>query len=247
MTTCKGRISSTESFGSVDGPGLRYIVFLQGCRLRCLYCHNPETWAMTGGYEADAAEIFAKAWRYKAYWKKDGGITVSGGEPLLQMNFLEELFTLAKAKGISTVIDTAGDPFTREEPFVSKFSRVMELTDLFLLDIKHMDSERHRQLTGRGNEHILDFARYLSERGKKVWIRHVLVPGWTDDEAHLAQLSNFISTLSNVELVEVLPYHAMAVHKYEEMGIPYPLMDTPVPSKEQLNRSAEILRVADYA
>ena len=246
MPLSKGRISSTESFGSVDGPGIRFIIFVQGCRYRCRYCHNPETWEREGGYEATAEEIFRQAWRYRPYWKKVGGITVSGGEPLLQLEFVTELFRLAKAKGVNTAIDTAGEPFTYEGPFFSAFERLLPLTDLFLLDLKHIDPEQHRRLVGVSNESALALAHFLAERGKRMWIRHVLVPGWTTDADDLARLSEFIAGLGTVDRVEVLPYHAMARHKYEELNLPYRLGDTPTPTAEEIACAEEILRVGDY-
>ena len=246
MSICKGRISATESFGSVDGPGIRFIVFVQGCRYRCQYCHNPETWEREGGYEATAEEIFRQAWRYRPYWKQTGGITVSGGEPLLQLEFVTELFRLAKEKGVNTVIDTAGEPFTYDEPFFSAFEELLLLTDLFLLDLKQIDDVKHRTLTGVSNESALALARFLSERGKRMWIRHVLVPGWTTGEDDLRRLADFIAGLKTVDRVEVLPYHAMALHKYEELRLPYRLGDTPAPTAEEIARAEEILRVGEY-
>ena len=246
MSICKGRISATESFGSVDGPGIRFIVFVQGCRYRCQYCHNPETWEREGGYEATAEEIFRQAWRYRPYWKQTGGITVSGGEPLLQLAFVTELFRIAKAKGVNTVIDTAGEPFTYDEPFFSAFEELLPLTDLFLLDLKQIDDVKHRTLTGVSNESALALARFLSERGKRMWIRHVLVPGWTTGEDDLRRLANFIAGLKTVDRMEVLPYHAMALHKYEELRLPYRLGDTPAPTAEEIARAEEILRVGAY-
>ena len=246
MSICKGRISATESFGSVDGPGIRFIVFVQGCRYRCQYCHNPETWEREGGYEATAEEIFRQAWRYRPYWKQTGGITVSGGEPLLQLAFVTELFRIAKAKGVNTVIDTAGEPFTYDKPFFSAFEELLPLTDLFLLDLKQIDDVKHRALTGVSNESALALAQFLSERGKRMWIRHVLVPGWTTGEDDLSRLSDFIASLKTVDRVEVLPYHAMALHKYEELRLPYRLGDTPTPTAEEIARAEEILRVGEY-
>ena len=246
MSICKGRISTTESFGSVDGPGIRFIVFVQGCRYRCQYCHNPETWEREGGYEATAEEIFRQAWRYRPYWKRTGGITVSGGEPLLQLEFVTELFRLAKEKGVNTVIDTAGEPFTYDEPFFNAFETLLPLTDLFLLDLKQIDDDVHRALTGTSNKSALALARFLSERGKRMWIRHVLVPGWTTGEEDLRRLSEFIAGLKTVDRVEVLPYHAMARHKYEELHLPYRLGDTPAPTAEEIASAEEILRVGEY-
>lgn len=156
MTTCK--VHSLESFGAADGPGVRYVIFLQGCRMRCQFCHNPDTWEEQGGTIYTAEELLSKALRYRNYWGTEGGVTVSGGEPLLQMDFLLEFFALAKEKGIHTVLDTAGQPFTREEPFFGKLEELMKVTDLLLLDLKEMNPERHRRLTGRENDNILEFA-----------------------------------------------------------------------------------------
>lgn len=242
----KGRISSVETFGSVDGPGIRYIVFLSGCRLRCLYCHNPETWGEKGGEEKSAAAVLAAALRYRPYWKGGGGITVSGGEPLLQAPFVAELFRLAGKEGISTCLDTAGEPFERGGQGFAAIARAVARSDLVLLDIKHIDDEKHKKLTGRTNKNILDFARYLAEQKKPVWLRHVLLPGYTDDTVSLNLLSRFAAGLGNVERFEVLPYHSMARAKYERLHIPYPLPHTIEPSADAIQRAEEILRVADY-
>ena len=240
-----GRVHSVESFGSADGPGVRYIVFLKGCNMRCKYCHNPDTWAKSG--ENDGAklmtpqEVLKTAMRYKAYWKQTGGITVSGGEALLQIDFVTELFKLAKEKGVNTCLDTSGNPFTVEEPFFGKFNELMKYTDLFMLDIKHIDDEEHKKLTGQTNKNILDMAQYLSKNGKKMWIRHVLVPGITADERYLKQLREFIDTLKTVERVEVLPYHTLGVFKWKELGIPYQLEGVEPPTKEQIECAKRIL------
>ena len=205
MSEIKGRIHSVESFGSADGPGVRYIVFLKGCNMRCQYCHNPDTWAKDGGELMTPEEVLKKALRYKTYWKEKGGITVSGGEALLQIDFVTELFRLAKEKGVNTCLDTSGNPFSLEEPFKSKFDELMKYTDLFMLDIKHMDDAAHRKLTGQTNQNILEMAAYLSDHGKAMWIRHVLVPGITTEEDELYRLRSFLDTLKTVERVEVLP------------------------------------------
>jgi pyruvate formate lyase activating enzyme len=238
-------IHSTESFGSVDGPGIRFLIFMQGCHMRCRYCHNPDTWktetSESCGTTATVQELLDKAERYRSYWGSEGGITVSGGEALLQIDFLIELFEEAHHRGINTCLDTAAQPFTREEPFFSKFERLMKSADLVMLDIKHIDSERHRWLTGHPNEQILDCARYLSEAGVPVWIRHVLVPGITDDEAQLRQLRQFLDTLHNIKKVEVLPYHTLGIFKWEKLGIPYSLKDISVPTNEQVKRAQQLL------
>ena len=242
----KGYIHSTESFGSVDGPGVRFIVFMQGCNMRCKYCHNPDTWDKNGGREVTADEVINTALRYRTYWGKKGGITISGGEPLLQLDFLIELCKKCREQGISTVIDTAGKPFTREEPFFSKFNELLNYTDLIMLDLKHIDSNDHKALTGFGNENILDLAQYLSEKNVPVWIRHVLVPGINDDDFSLNKLHKFIKTLKNVQRVEILPYHNLGEFKYEDLGIKYPLAGLRSPSKESIANAQRLLHITDY-
>ncbi|MGN0696541.1 MAG: pyruvate formate-lyase-activating protein [Oscillospiraceae bacterium] len=242
-TSAVGRIHSTESFGAADGPGVRYIIFMQGCDMRCRYCHNPDTWDKSCGTEMTAEQVLRQALRYKSYWKKGGGITVSGGEPLLQTDFLTELFRLAKAENVSTCIDTAGQPFTREEPFFSKFNELMKYTDLLLLDIKEISPERHRLITGHTNENILDMARYLSDIGKPVWIRHVLVPTLSDFDEDIDGLRGFLDTLKNVERVEILPYHTLGKFKWDEMGINYPLDGVEPPSEERIANAGRRLGI----
>lgn len=237
-----GYIHSTESFGSVDGPGIRFLIFLQGCQMRCRYCHNPDTWAMNGDNTMTADELLDLAERYRSYWGNDGGITVSGGEALLQIGFLIELFAKAHARGINTCLDTSAQPFTRNEPFFSKFQQLMKHTDLVLLDIKHIDNEAHRKLTGHSNTSVLDCARFLSEASIPVWIRHVLVPTVTDNDAHLHQLRTFIDTLENVERVEVLPYHTLGTFKWQQLGIPYTLDGIRPPTAEQIRNAENILK-----
>ena len=236
-----GNIHSVESFGSADGPGVRYIVFLKGCAMRCKYCHNPDTWAGQGEDWQTPEEVLNKALRYKNYWKKNGGITVSGGEALLQIDFVTELFRLSKEKGVNTCLDTSGNPYTRQEPFFGKFRKLMEVTDLFMLDIKHMDPAGHRKLTGCDNANILDMACFLSDSGKAMWIRHVLVPGISDDEKQLTSLRKFIDTLKTVERVEILPYHTLGVFKWKELGLPYQLEGVEPPTEEQVKRAKELL------
>ena len=236
-----GYIHSTESFGSVDGPGVRFVIFLAGCPMRCQFCHNPDTWNIQVGDQKSADDILEQALRYRPYWKDGGGITVSGGEPLLQMDFMIELFQKAKEKGVNTTIDTSGVSFTREEPFFGKFNELMKYTDLLLVDIKHIDDEQHKILTGHTNENILDMARYLSEIGKPVWIRHVLVPERNDQDEYLKKLYDFIKTLNNVEKVEVLPYHTFGEYKWKELGYEYPLTGIEPPTKERIRNANEIL------
>ncbi len=232
-----GYIHSTESFGAADGPGVRFLIFMQGCRLRCRYCHNPDTWKTDGGTAVTADEILKKALRFRNYWKDGGGITVSGGEPLLQIAFVTELFQKAKAEGIHTTIDTAGNPFTREEPFFSQFRELMQYTDLLLLDIKEMNPRRHKDLTGADNRNILDMAAYLAEIQKPVWIRHVLVPGHTDFDEDLDAIGALVDTLPNVERVEVLPYHTLGKFKWENLKIPYSLEDVNPPTAAQIENA----------
>lgn len=236
-----GCVHSLESFGSVDGPGVRYLIFLSGCAMRCQFCHNPDTWDRNAGTLYTADELLSKALRFQEYWGEEGGITVSGGEPLLQVDFLIEFFQKAKAKGVHTTIDTSGSPFTRKEPFFGKFQELMKYTDLLLLDIKQMDEEKHRLLTGRTNQNILDMARYLSETGKPVWIRHVLVPERSDFDEDLQKLYAFIQTLHNVERVEVLPYHTLGAYKWKELGYEYPLERIDAPSRERIQNANRIL------
>ena len=236
-----GRIHSTESFGSVDGPGVRFLIFLQGCNMRCKFCHNADTWNKNAGEQKTADELIKTALRYKPYWGDKGGITVSGGEPLLQIDFLLELFAKAKENGVNTCIDTAGQPFTRQEPYFSKFNRLCELTDLFICDIKHIDPDQHKELTGVKNDNILDMLRYLSDIGKPVWIRQVLVPGITDKDEYLVKTREFIDTLKNVERVEVLPYHTMGAYKWKELGMDYPLEGVEPPADEGIEKAKEIL------
>ena len=242
----KGYIHSLESFGSVDGPGVRYVIFLSGCAMRCQFCHNPDTWNMQAGTPYTADELLEKALRYRSYWGSKGGITVSGGEPLLQIDFLLELFTKAKEKGVHTTLDTCGNPFTREEPFFSKFEKLMEVTDLVMLDIKHMDEEQHVLLTGQKNDNILDMAKYLSDTDKSMWIRHVLVPERSDRDDYLWKLHDFIEKLDHVERVEVLPYHTLGVYKWKELGIPYGLEGIEPPTQERIQNANEILKTAKY-
>ncbi len=235
------RIHSVESFGPVDGPGIRFVIFLKGCAMRCQYCHNPDTWDRAGGNLRSVDEVLAQALRYRSYWGEKGGITVSGGEALLQIRSLTELFRKAKALGINTCLDTSAQPFSRETANFSAFEELMNYTDLILLDIKHIDSNAHKQLTGWKNENILDCARYLSDIKKPVWIRHVLVPGINDDDDSLHKLRNFLDSLGNIERVEVLPYHDLGVYKWEQLGLPYALSEVKPPTEENLLHARKIL------
>lgn len=242
----KGYIHSLESFGSVDGPGVRYVIFTSGCAMRCQFCHNPDTWNMQSGIPYTADELIEKALKYRTYWGSKGGITVSGGEPLLQIDFLTELFQKAKEQGIHTTLDTSGNPFTREEPFFDKFCKLMEVTDLVMLDIKQIDEEQHKILTGYTNQNILDMARFLSDIKKPVWIRHVLVPERSDRDDYLERLQEFILTLKNVERVEVLPYHTLGVFKWKELGFEYQLEGINPPTKDRVENANRILKTNTY-
>ncbi len=230
MSDPVGYIHSTESFGTVDGPGIRYVVFMQGCPMRCLYCHNPDSWAVDRGEERRAGEIIEEIQKYRPFLK-NGGLTVSGGEPMMQREFVTCLFRMAKEKGIHTALDTSGVLFDPACP--EKTDPLLDVTDLVLLDIKHIDEEEHRKLTGHSNRNILAFARYLRDRKIPVWIRHVVVPGITEDPKWLHKLGEFLAELDNMKALDVLPYHTMGRAKYEKLGMVYPLGDTPALPKEK--------------
>ncbi len=225
----QGYVHSIESFGTVDGPGIRLVVFFQGCPLRCKYCHNPDTWAVNIGGKMSVQEILDK-YDSCAAFLKNGGITVTGGEPLLQIDFLTQLFKECKVRDIHTCVDTSGITFTRESKVA--FENLMQYVDLVLLDIKHIDSEEHKKLTGAFNTNILEFAKYLDSINKPVWIRHVLVPGITTDEKYLLKLGEFIADLKNVKALDILPYHTMGTVKYTQLGMEPPLKNVPEATKE---------------
>ncbi|MBR5515683.1 MAG: pyruvate formate lyase-activating protein [Clostridia bacterium] len=233
----KGRIHSTESFGTVDGPGVRFVVFMQGCPLRCIYCHNPDTWKMGDGEEVLAEEIIAQFKKNRSFYS-NGGITVTGGEPLLQIDFVTKLFAMAKAENIHTCLDTSGITFCEDDP---RFDELMAYTDLVMLDIKHIDKDAHKQLTGSGNDRIIAFARYLNDINKSLWIRHVVIPGYTDKEEDLYKLGKFIGTLSNVKALDVLPYHTLGVSKYRELGMKYRLEGVEPMSKDGALQAKKII------
>lgn len=236
-----GKIHSIETFGTVDGPGVRFVVFFQGCPMRCQYCHNPDTWQIADGREMQTDEILSRMERNLAFYRT-GGITATGGEPMLQMEFLTELFAGAKEHGIHTCLDTSGILFPGEE--TEDLHRLLEVTDLIMLDIKHMETEAHKKLTGWDNRNVLEFARYLDAKKKTVWIRHVVVPGITFEKEELAKLGRFLSTLSNVEKLEVLPYHTLGKVKYDNLGMDYVLKDTPQLTKAQAEEAEQIIRKA---
>lgn len=234
----KGRIHSFETFGTVDGPGIRFVVFMQGCNFKCQYCHNPDTWKCEGGELYSAQEVFNKVIRYKTYFKNSGGgLTVSGGEPLNQIDFITELFRLCKEDGIHTTLDTNGF-IASDNP---KIAILMEYTDLVLLDIKHMDNDKHIELTGLPNDQVLFFARYLSTINKPTWIRHVLVPGITDDDRHILKLKRFLDSLTNIQKVELLPFHKIGEYKWKELNMDYKLYDVPPASDNDVDKVIKLL------
>lgn len=238
----KGIIHSIETMGTVDGPGLRYVIFTQGCLLRCKFCHNPDTWKMGQGKEMTVGEMVKDIKDYLPFFQSsNGGVTVSGGEPLLQLEFLIELFTELKKLGIHTTIDSSGGCFSRSPRFMKNLDKLLEVTDLVLLDLKHIDPIEHKELTGMSNEHIIDMARYLDEKNIPIWVRHVLVPGISDKDKYLQQLSDFISTLGNVEQIDVLPYHKLGVYKWETLGIKYPLEGVEPPTEDRVKNAEDIL------
>lgn len=238
----KGKIHSLESFGTVDGPGVRFVVFVQGCPMRCAYCHNPDTWEMNGGTEMEPSYIIEQFERNRGFYK-DGGITVTGGEPLMQVDFLIELFTLAKEKNIHTCIDTSGIAYkeTSTAEWLAKLDILMGLTDLVMLDIKHIDPEKHKELTSQPNDGILAFVAYLDKKQVPMWIRHVVVPTITDDDTYLYELGYFIGQFSNLKALDVLPYHTMGETKYEKLGLPYKLKGIPAMDKDKVIEKKQVI------
>lgn len=233
------RVHSFESFGTVDGPGIRFVMFLQGCSLKCKYCHNRDTWNHCGGTEYSLEEILTKIEKYKNYFKPSGGgVTISGGEPLLQVKFLLELLPILKRDDIHVAIDTSGSFDLTED-----IKKVINLADLFLLDIKCINDEICKDLTGVSNKKELAFAEYLNSIHKPMWIRQVLVPGITDHEEDLLKLKEFIASLSNVEKVEILPYHDMGRFKWEQLGLKYELDGVPAATSEDVERAKKILDI----
>ena len=234
-----GKIHSFESFGTVDGPGIRFVIFFKGCPLRCLYCHNPDTWTFENSQEYSVDEVIAKSMKYKNYWGDKGGITLTGGEPLLQIDFIIELLKKYKELGINTALDTSGALFEIVEQ--SKFDELIKYVDLFLLDIKHIDNNEHIKLTGKNNQNILKFARYLSDNNKDMWIRHVIVPGINLEKDYLIRTKKFIDSLKTVKKIEILPYHTLGINKYSKLGLEYKLKDTRVPTKDEIKLAKDIL------
>lgn len=236
-----GLVHSIESFGTLDGPGIRFVIFLQGCPMRCKYCHNPDTRDFHGGTRRSPQSLIDEFQRNRHFYT-NGGITVTGGEALMQLDFLLELFSRAKQENIHTCLDTSGIAFRTENPrTIETMDELIAVTDLVLLDIKHMDPKGHLELTGHENQNILEFARYLDRKKVPVWIRQVLVPGITDNKAQLTALGTFLATLSNVKAIEVLPYHTMGVAKYREMNIDYPLEGVLPATKDQVEIARRII------
>lgn len=233
----RGRIHSFESLGAVDGPGIRYVIFMQGCPLRCKYCHNRDTREYSFGVKYTVDEIVERIKRYVAYMGEDGGVTITGGEPLLQIEFVTQVFKKLKELDIHTCLDTSG--FVQTE----KLNDLLKYTDLVLLDIKHLNNEEHIKLTGVSNEKVKQFAKHLSDNGIPMWIRHVLVPGITDSEEHLKELKEFIKTLKTVEKVEILAYHTLGKHKWEISEEEYPLEGVPEATAEDVQRAKNILEI----
>ena len=243
-----GNIHSFESFGTVDGPGIRFVVFLMGCHLRCGYCHNPDTWEFKENEIYSSDEVVQMVLKYKNYFGDKGGCTVTGGEPLCQIDFVIDLFKKLKAKGINTCVDTSGYEFDYNNPLVmEKYNELIKYADLFLLDIKHIDDPMCIKLTGKSNDYELHFAKWLSDNGKHMWIRQVLVPGWTDNPESLQRTRDFIDTLKTVDRVEVLPYHTLGKMKYDNMGISYRFKDIEPPTVEVVEMAKKILGVDNYA
>lgn len=236
----KGYIHSTESCGTVDGPGIRFVVFFQGCPMRCLYCHNPDTWIPQTGEQMSVEDIL-NMYASKAAFYKKGGITCTGGEPLLQIDFLIELFEKCHEKNIHTCLDTSGITFNENPEYLKKLDRLLKVTNLVMLDIKHIDPKEHKKLTSQPNEMILKFARYVDDKGVDIWIRHVVVPTITQNDKYLYQLGEFLATLKHIKALDVLPYHTMGVPKYDNLGMEYPLKDIKPLDKKDAIAAREII------
>lgn len=242
-----GYIHSKETFGTVDGPGIRYVLFMQGCPMRCLYCHNPDTWMLSGGDAITVDEVLHEFEKNRPFYS-NGGITVSGGEPLLQIDFLLALFSEAKKKGIHTCIDTSGVTFTENESeYRKKLDSLMEYTDLVMLDIKHIDGDAHKKLTSKENSNILAFAKYLEQKAIPLWVRHVVLEGYTDDEESLFELGRFIGGLKNLKALDVLPYHTLGVDKYKQMNLEYKLEGVASLSQQKALMAKEIILKGVYS
>ena len=239
-----GKIHSFYAGGTVDGPGIRFVVFLKGCPLRCLYCHNPDTWTQDNALIYSSDDVLKEALKYRGYFENGGGVTISGGEPLVQIDFVTELFKKLKKYNIHTALDTSGILFDKNNnELIAKFDELIKYTDLVLLDIKHIDNDEHIKLTGKSNKNVLDFAKYLSDNNIHMWIRHVLVPTITLNDSYLIKTKEFIDTLKTVDKIEVLPYHTMGIVKYENLGIDYRIKDINPPTKEEVRHAKYLLGV----
>jgi len=237
----KGYVHSIETCGTVDGPGLRYVIFLQGCPMRCQYCHNPDTWEPGKGTEMTVEKALEKFYSNLPFYK-NGGVTVTGGEPMMQMDFLIELFSKLKKDKVHTCLDTSGIMFQPDnEVIIDKIDRLLEVTDLVMLDIKHIDDEKHKKLTSHSNQRILAFAKYLDEKKIPIWVRHVVVPGITLYKDYLERLGEFIATLDNVKALDVLAYHSMGKVKYENLKMDYPLKNTREATKQEAVAAKNII------
>ncbi|QUM75840.1 pyruvate formate lyase 1-activating protein [Moritella sp. 24] len=235
-----GRIHSTESCGTVDGPGIRFIVFMQGCLMRCQYCHNRDSWDLHSGKETTVDELIRELISYKAFMQATGGgVTASGGEAMLQPEFVRDFFAAAQAQEVNTCLDTNG--YIRK--YTDVIDEVLDVSDLVMLDLKQMNNEVHQKLVGVSNKRTLEFAEYLAKRNQKTWIRYVVVPGYTDDDESAHELGKFIQNMDNVEKVELLPYHQLGLHKWKTMGFDYPLDGVAPPSKETMDRIKNILSI----
>lgn len=239
MENINGKIHSIETFGTVDGPGIRFVIFLQGCALKCKYCHNRDTWDTTIGEHISVSDLIQQIIKYEEYMKlSNGGVTVTGGEPLLQPKFLLSLFTELKKLGIHTALDTSG-----MFPLTDEIKQILSLTDLVLLDIKHIDDNKCKDLVGFSNKLELEFAKYLSDNNIPIWIRQVIIPGITDDKQDLIKLGNFIKSLKSVQKVELHPYHNMGIFKWEKLGFEYPLKDIRPANDDDIKRTKQILEI----
>lgn len=229
-----GRIHSIETMGALDGPGIRTIVYFQGCYLRCVYCHNPDTWSFSGGFEIDAAELADRIERYKPYYSNNGGVTFSGGEPLAQPDFLLDCLKECKSRGIHTALDTCGAGN-------GDYDEILEYTDLVILDIKHEDPKMYKYITGRDIEAYKSFKEAIKRKNQAVWLKHVVVPGLTDDAEHILKLKEEIFSFDNIQKIELLPYHTMGITKYDELNMKYRLKGVPDMDREELKKLQDML------
>lgn len=228
------RVHSIESFGTHDGPGIRMVIFVQGCQFRCLYCANPDTMDVRGGHFLKLDELVERAKKQKPYFRKNGGVTVSGGEPLLQRSILKKLFERLHEENIHTVLDSNGRLIDQQA------KELLEVTDLLMLDVKHFNEAWHKKLTGLSNTNTLKLAAHREATGKPMWLRYVLVPGWSDQEEHLHELGSYFRDYKTIERIEILPYHQLGIHKWEALGMEYKLKDVDPPSPSTIKKTAEI-------